>query len=143
VTPCQGSEYAGESALYYDHIATGVEGDVAFYVEEARRAGSPVLELGFRTGRILIPTAEAGAETVGLDASRDMLMIARRKLELLAPDVRRRVQLVEGDMRRLALDREFSLVTIPYRAFLHNLEVESISSIPSGVSERVYPSADG
>jgi ubiquinone/menaquinone biosynthesis C-methylase UbiE len=117
-------EYAGESALYYDHVATGVEGDVAFYVEEARRAGSPVLELGCGTGRILIPTAEAGVEIVGLDASSDMLRITRGKLEVLAPDVSQRVKLVEGDMRRFALDRDFSLVTIPYRAFLHNLDVE-------------------
>lgn len=117
-------EYAGESALYYDHVATGVEGDVAFYVEEARRAGSPVLELGCGTGRILIPTAEAGVEVVGLDASYDMLRITRGKLEVLAPDVSQRVKLVEGDMRRFAVDRGFPLVTIPYRAFLHNLDVE-------------------
>jgi len=118
------SEYAGESAVYYDYVASGVEGDVAFYVEEARAAGSLVLELGCGTGRILIPTAEAGVEVVGLDASHDMLAIARHKLEGLPPHVQRRVRLVEGDMRRFALDRRFSLITIPYRAFLHNLDVE-------------------
>lgn len=117
-------EYAGESAVYYDHAATGVEGDVAFYVEEACSAGSPVLELGCGTGRILVPTAQAGVEVVGLDASVDMLMIARDKLERMPPDVRRRAQLVEGDMRHFAVSQRFSLVTIPYRAFLHNLEVE-------------------
>ena len=97
----KGMEYTGESAVYYDYVATGVEGDVPFYVEEARSAGSPVLELGCGTGRILIPMAAAGLEVVGLDASHDMLMIARNKLEVLPPEVRRRVQLVEGDMRRL------------------------------------------
>ena len=49
--------------------------------------------------------AAAGLEVVGLDASHDMLMIARNKLEVLPPEVRRRVQLVEGDMRRFAVDR--------------------------------------
>ncbi len=47
--------------------------------------------------------AAAGLEVVGLDASHDMLMIARNKLEVLPPEVRRRVQLVEGDMRRFAV----------------------------------------
>jgi SAM-dependent methyltransferase len=120
----QGPEYVGESAVYYDYVATGVEGDVAFYVEEARSAGSPVLELGCGTGRILIPTAEAGVDVVGLDTSHDMLAIARNKLELLPPHVQKRVRLVDVDMRRFAVDRSFSLVTIPYRAFLHNLAVE-------------------
>src|SRR5438309_7724142 len=101
----KGTEYTGESAVYYDHVATGVDGDVALYVEEARSDGSPILELGCGTGRILIPMAAAGLEVVGLDASHDMLMIARNKLEVLPPEVRRRVQLVEGDMRRFAVDR--------------------------------------
>jgi SAM-dependent methyltransferase len=110
--------------VYYDCVATGVAGDIAYYVDEARSAGSPVLEVGCGTGRILIPTAEAGVDIVGLDASRDMLAIARGKLDRRPPDVQRRVHLVEGDMRHFALNRRFSLVTIPYRAFLHNLDVE-------------------
>jgi SAM-dependent methyltransferase len=117
-------EYSGESVVYYDYVATGVEGDVAFYVEEARSAGSPILELGCGTGRILIPTAEAEVEVVGLDASHDMLAVARNKLEQRPPHVQKRVQLVEGDMRRFAMHRTFSLITIPYRAFLHNLDVD-------------------
>ena len=120
----EGSEYAGARAVYYDCVATGVEGDVAFYVEEARSAGSSVLELGCGTGRILIPTAEAEVETVGVDASRDMLAIARNKLEHLPPHVQGRVQLVEGDMRRFTMHRTFPLIMIPYRAFLHNLDVD-------------------
>ena len=118
------AEYAGESALFYDHVATGVEGDLAFYVDAARSAGSPVLELGCGTGRILIPEAEAGLEVVGLDASPDMLAIAGKKLESRGPEILGRVQLVRGDMRDFAFARTFSLVTIPYRAFLHNLSVE-------------------
>lgn len=116
--------YAGDSALFYDCVATGVEGDVGFYVEEARAAGSPVLELGCGTGRLLIPVAEAGLAIVGLDASPDMLAIAGDKLERCGSDIQNRVQLVRGDMRDFALSGAFSLVTIPYRAFLHNLSVE-------------------
>ena len=33
------SAYSGDRALFYDHVATGVDGDVAFYVGEARAAG--------------------------------------------------------------------------------------------------------
>src|SRR5262245_35410767 len=100
-------EYAGESAIYCDHGATGVEGDVAFYVDEARRAGSPVLELGCGTSRILISTAEAGVEVAGLDASYDMLMITRGKREVLAPDARQRAKLVEGESMSANRRREF------------------------------------
>ena len=41
--------------MHYDHYSTGLEGDVQFYIEEAQKAGAPVLEFGCGTGRILIP----------------------------------------------------------------------------------------
>jgi SAM-dependent methyltransferase len=118
-----GAEYTGLRALFYDHVATGVEGDVAFYVEEAFACGSTVLELGCGTGRILIPIAEAGTEIVGLDRSADMLAVARGKLAAHPPEVQRRARLVCGDMRDFDFAQRFRLVTIPYRAFLHNLTV--------------------
>src|SRR5687768_8278973 len=119
-----GAAYTGERALFYDHVATGVKGDVAFYVAEAVASGSPVLELGCGTGRILLPVAAAGVDIVGLDASADMLAFARGKLARRPADIQRRARLIHGDMRDFALPQSFSLVTIPYRAFLHNLGVE-------------------
>ena len=117
-------EHDRQDALYYDYYSTGVPGDVEFYVEEARRAGSPVLEIGSGTGRILIPVAEAGVEIVGLDRAPSMLAVAWEKVARLPPDVQKRIQLVEGDMRDFDLGRQFTLVMIPYRAFLHLLTVE-------------------
>jgi ubiquinone/menaquinone biosynthesis C-methylase UbiE len=116
--------YRRRTAAWYDAASTGVEGDTAFYVEEALRAGSPVLELGCGTGRVLIPVAEAGVEIAGLDRSPDMLAVARQKIAALPEETQRRIELVEGDMRDFALDRRFNLAMIPYRAFLHLLTVE-------------------
>jgi len=116
--------YREQTAELYDAISTGLQGDVPFYVEEAVRAGGPVLELGAGTGRILIPIAEAGIEIVGLDAAASMLNIARRKVAALSEEARRLVTLVEGDMRAFDLKRRFSLILIPYRAFLHLLTVD-------------------
>jgi SAM-dependent methyltransferase len=118
------NEYDRIDATYYDLYSTGLEGDVEFYVQQARDAGGPVLEIGCGTGRILIPTAEAGVEVTGLDNSQSMLAVARNKIAGLEPGVRDRIELVEGDVRGMSLDRKFSLVTVPYRAFLHMLTGE-------------------
>lgn len=114
-------EYDRAYAAFYDYYATGLEGDVGFYVEEAQKAGSPALELGCGTGRILIPVAEAGVTIVGLDRAPSMLSIARQRISQLSAETRRRIELVEGNMRDLSLGRRFKLVMIPYRAFLHLL----------------------
>ncbi len=117
-------EYDRLDAEFYDTYATGIEGDVVFYLEEAKKAGAPVLELGCGTGRILIPIAQAGIDIVGLDRSTKMLSIANEKILDLPGETQRRIQLVEGDMRVFSLGQRFTLILIPYRAFLHLLTSE-------------------
>jgi SAM-dependent methyltransferase len=98
--------------------------DVNFFVAMAQSSGGPVLEVGCGTGRVLIPTARAGVEIVGLDASPLMLEVCRRKLSREPESVQSKVSgLIEGDMRGFELGREFSLVTIPFRPFQHLLTV--------------------
>jgi SAM-dependent methyltransferase len=112
-------------AEFYDHVIPYRDrGDVAFFVEMARQAGGPVLELGCGTGRVLIPTARAGVEIVGLDVSRAMLAVCREKLLQEPADVQARVHVVQVDMRAFVLGRTFHLVTVPFRAFQHLLTVE-------------------
>lgn len=118
------NEYDESDAALYDYYSTGLAGEVEFYVDQARQAGGPVLELGCGTGRILIPVAEAGGAAVGLDRAAAMLAIAREKVGRCAREVQQRVEIVEGDMREFSLGRRFKLVMIPYRAFLHLLTVE-------------------
>ncbi len=114
-------EWEGVDAVFYDQFSTGLPGDSQFYVEEAIKAGSPVLELGCGTGRILIPVAQAGADIVGLDRASRMLEIAGGKVSGLSQDTQNRIELVQGDMRSFEMARQFNLVMIPYRAFIHLL----------------------
>ena len=51
----------------------------AFYRDEARRRGGPVLELACGTGRLTVPIARDGHDVVGLDASEAMLTAAAHK----------------------------------------------------------------
>jgi len=112
-------------AELYDHVAPYRDRqDVAFYVGTARESGGPVLEIGCGTGRVLIPTAQAGVEIVGLDYSERMLVACRERLSHEPAEVRSRVQLVRGDMRRFDLGATFSLVTTPFRPFQHLITVE-------------------
>jgi SAM-dependent methyltransferase len=116
-------EYAAVAEFYDSVPLYRQRPDVAFYVEAAIKAGGPVLEVGCGTGRVLISTAKAGIEIVGLDASPQMMDILRRRLEDESADVQSRVRLIEGDMRHFALGQKFRLATIPFRPFQHLLTV--------------------
>jgi SAM-dependent methyltransferase len=112
-------------AELYDYVVPYRERpDVGFFVEAARESGGPVLEVGCGTGRVLIPTARAGIEITGLDLSPHMLEVCRGHLQAEPEEVRSRVRLVQGDMRRFELSRTFKLVTLPFRPFQHLTTVE-------------------
>src|SRR5439155_6470541 len=91
-----------------------------------RRAsqGGPSSSSAVGTGRVLIPTARAGVEIVGIDASEGMLEACRRRLRAESPDVQQRASLQRGDMRDFELGRMFRLVTIPFRPFQHLVMVQ-------------------
>ena len=112
------AEYAG----VYDERTVSTPGDIAFYREIAQEADGLVVELGVGIGRIAIPTVQAGVPVLGLDLSPRMLAIARRKA--LAASVGGGLGLAVADMRRFALARPAWLITIPFRAFLHNLTTD-------------------
>jgi SAM-dependent methyltransferase len=116
--------YAYVAALYDYVIPYRDRPDVDFFVEAAQESKGPVLEIGCGTGRILIPTARAGMDIVGLDLSAHMLDVCRQRLQLEPQEVQSRVRLVQADMRSFELSPIFNLVTIPFRPFQHLTTVE-------------------
>jgi SAM-dependent methyltransferase len=105
--------YPEAFAENYERWAAGMTEDVPFYVELAKEAEGPVVELAVGSGRVAIPVAQAlGRTVVGIDSSPAMLAQARAA----AGDL---LDLRLGDMRDLALDDPAALVYCPFRALLH------------------------
>ena len=76
------------------------------------------LDLGTGTGRMLELLSDLSAKSVGVDASREMLAIARSNLESAGLS---RIQIRQGDMLNLpTTDGAFDLVTI--HQVLHYLD---------------------
>ena len=100
----------------YEEWSAEMTADVAFYVELAREADGPVVELAIGNGRVAIPVAQAiGRPVIGIDTSPAMLDLARAG----AREAGVELQLHEADMRELALDEPAALVYCPFRALLH------------------------
>jgi SAM-dependent methyltransferase len=102
-------------ARIYDPWSRTVVEDVPFYVEEARRAGGPVVELCVGTGRIAVPIAVEGIPVIGVDSSPRMLEVAAETAALAGVELDLRL----GDLRDPPLEGEYPLVIIPFRSLLH------------------------
>jgi YD repeat-containing protein len=100
----------------YDAWSAHMTEDVAFYVELAREADGPVVELAVGNGRVAIPVAlETRRRVIGYDVSAAMLEQARERAAAAGADLELRL----GDMRELELDEPAALVTCPFRSLLH------------------------
>jgi len=133
-------EYEPFLSEYYDLVpAYTVRGDLDFYIDAARSAAGKVLELGCGTGRILIPTAEAGCEIAGLDISESMLKSCRKKLLEQPDDVQKRVTIVRDNMTNFDLKERFSLITAPFRSFSHLIPVEEQLACLDCVKRHLLP----
>jgi SAM-dependent methyltransferase len=103
-------------APIYDTWSADMTEDVDFYVELAREADGPIVELAVGTGRVSIPIAErTGKKVIGIDSSPDMLAMARERAAAAGVDL----ELREGDMRDLSLEEPAALVICPFRSLLH------------------------
>jgi SAM-dependent methyltransferase len=100
----------------YEEWSAEMTEDVPFYVELAREAEGPVVELAVGNGRVAIPVArETGKRVLGIDTSPAMLELARAN----AAEAGVELDVREGDMRDFALDEPAALVYCPFRALLH------------------------
>ena len=99
--------------LYHTHHNRNLE-DLPFWLELAAQAGDPILELGCGTGRVLIPLAQAGYRTVGLDNDPAMLKFLQTQL---GPGIPHSPELIEADISEFELARQFPLIILPCNTF--------------------------
>lgn len=95
--------------LYHAHLSHHLE-DLPFWLELAAQAGGPILELGCGTGRVLVPLAQAGYRTVGIDHDPGMLNHLQENLDpLLQP----KPSLITADISQFSLAKQFPLIILP------------------------------
>jgi SAM-dependent methyltransferase len=103
-------------AVDYEKWATVMTEDIPFYVELAREAAGPVVELAVGNGRVAIPVAQAtGKPVLGIDISPAMLAQARANADAAGVEL----DLHEGDMRELTLAEPAALIYCPFRGLMH------------------------
>ena len=127
-----------DPGYYTSNYASRID-DVAYYTGLAVRAGGRVLEYGVGNGRIALPIARHGIEVVGVDHSAPMLASLRARLRHEPADVRRRVRVVRGDMRRVRLAKRFDLVIAAFNTALHLYERRDVEQFLARVRAHLAP----
>jgi SAM-dependent methyltransferase len=104
-------------ARFYDPDLGELDADIQMYEQFAARCGSPILELGCGTGRILLPLARLGYQITGIDASAEMLQRAQAKIA--SKEMGEHVTLVQQEMCELELEDRFTMAFAALNSFAH------------------------
>jgi len=112
----------GPASKYYDFF--GQKQDIDFYKCLALEHGNKALELGVGTGRVAIELAKSGVTVWGIDNSKYMIAVARRKIQKESPTVQKRIRLILGDMRDFRLKQKFPFTYLASSTFEHLLTTE-------------------
>jgi SAM-dependent methyltransferase len=94
--------------LFHAHHNRYLE-DLPFWLGLAAQTGEPILELGCGTGRVLIPLAQAGYHTIGLDHSVSMLNFLQANIGQIKPAP----WLIAADISEYHLAVQYSLIILP------------------------------
>jgi SAM-dependent methyltransferase len=98
--------------LYHAHHSRYTE-DLQFWLDLTAQAGDPVLELGCGTGRVLMPLAQAGYHSIGIDHDLSMLHFLQARIGKLKP----RPWFFAADITRFNLSVQFSLIILPCNTY--------------------------
>jgi SAM-dependent methyltransferase len=103
-------------ARRYEEWSAHMTADIAFYVQLAREARGPLVELAVGNGRVAIPVAQAtGRPVIGIDSSPVMFEQARANAARAGVEL----DLHQVDMRELSVDEPAALIYCPFNALMH------------------------
>ncbi len=115
------TDFFEDTAHFYDVFYEQRDmDDVQFYVDRAESTEGPVLEVACGTGRVYLDLLDAGVDADGFDGAAKMLQVLQDR----ADDRDLEPSVWQGDMRTVTVDREYGLIIVPFRAFLHLLTIE-------------------
>jgi len=130
-----------EDPSFYTHTYRERLTDVEFYVDLANEVGGPVIEYGAGNGRIALPIARHGHRIMGVDWSRPMLADLKARLAGEPKDVRDRVSVTYGDMRKVKLRSRANLVLCTFNTALHLYTRQDVEKFFDRVKAHMAPGA--
>lgn len=122
-----------DDGAFYDLMLGKFTPGLDYYLELAKAAKGPVLDVGCGTGRILLPCLKAGIDAEGLDLFEGMLKQLRAKATALGLNP----TLHQADMAKFSLPRRYALIVIPFNAFVHNLTTDDQLACLGNCSEHL------
>lgn len=109
--------------MFYDDLNSKVQSEDLKFYEKLLKKSKDILEVACGTGRIMSKICKESNYIMGLDNSKEMISIARKKLK------DENVEFVLGDMTKLEnIDKKFDYIICGYNSLQHVLDNKGVSN---------------
>ena len=105
-------------ARYYDAENSDKTDDLVMYTELAEEYGSPILDIGCGTGRVMMHLAQEDLDVHGIDYDEAMLEVAEHKREAM-PHLKDKLTIYKGNVLTYQLEKRFRMVLLTYNMLTH------------------------
>lgn len=119
----------------YDLLFDSLDFDIPYWLDVARSAGGPVLEVACGTGRILLPILKTGVGIDGFDSSPAMVGRLKEKARTSGLTVRAEV----ADMRDFSMGRRYARIFCAFNGFAHCDTIEDQLAVLRRSLEHLEP----
>jgi SAM-dependent methyltransferase len=109
-----------DDGALYDVFFEDFDQGLDFYLDLAKAAKGPILDVACGTGRVMLPCLNEGLDVDGLDLAPAMLARLWEKAQVAGFHP----QLHQASMAEFRLPRRYAMVMIPFNAFVHNLTTD-------------------
>ena len=123
-----------DASLTTDPIYTKLRDnqDKQYFLNKITNAKGPILEMGVGTGRLFISALKNGSDIYGIDISRNMIEMVKKKLA-----IEHHYRISNEDARILKMDKKFALILAPFRVFSHIIEIEDQLKVLNNVAHHL------
>ena len=125
--------------LYQDKDYPGEVDFIHRLIQSHRPQARTVLDLGCGTGRHSTLLVQKGYTLQGIDQSTAMLAKAEARRATLAPALAENLQFDSGEIRRLALNRQFDVVLLLFHVFSYQISHQDLLATLATARQHLQP----
>jgi SAM-dependent methyltransferase len=136
--------FGGQYASYYDlfYADKDYAGEAAFVRDVIHRhkpGAKSVLEFGCGSGRHAVEFVRAGFHVTGVDRSADMIACGRQRSELLPPQLREHISLMQGDAVAFSSAATFDAVVSLFHVVSYQTSNQALQGLFSSARGALNP----
>lgn len=125
--------------LYRDKDYAGEAKFIVKLLQTHAPTSQSILELGCGTGNLALLLVKEGYKVCGVDLSASMLQQASEQFSQLPPELKEKLNFLQGDIRTIRLEQQFDVIISVFHVFSYQVSNADLAAAFATVKKHLKP----